>query len=200
MTSNSISHLTRPSTNTSDIEVDRTGIGKRPQGVSSPGAPAPQRAARRGRRLGILAGAVALLVMLTGCNLPLSAWVPDLNGDGNLDQVEVDTQTKIVAASLSRSLANQRRQIQMHPFLTCVRRHESDRGPYPHTRGYTAKNPRSTASGAYQFLNSSWRVLSARAGHPGYSRAAAAPWYVQDAVAHHAVTHGGKGHWNGTGC
>jgi hypothetical protein len=42
---------------------------------------------------------------------------------------------------------------------------------------YTAKNPSSTASGAYQFLDSSW------AGYGGYRRAADAPAHVQDAKA-----------------
>jgi hypothetical protein len=92
------------------------------------------------------------------------------------------------------------RSVQLHPFLTCVRRHESDRGPYPHTRGYRAQNPRSTASGAYQFLNSSWRVLSRRAGFPGYSRAKYAPPAVQDAVAYWTLRNYGKSPWNGTGC
>lgn len=88
----------------------------------------------------------------------------------------------------------------MHPFLVCVRHHESDRTVYPYIRGYRAKNPRSTASGAYQFLNSSWRVLSKRAGYPGYRRAMDAPPAVQDAVAYWTLTHYGKSPWRGTGC
>lgn len=90
--------------------------------------------------------------------------------------------------------------VQLHPFLVCVRRHESDRSVYPYTRGYRAKNPRSTASGAYQFLNSSWRVLSKRAGYPGWRRAMDAPPAVQDAVAYWTLTHYGKSPWRGTGC
>lgn len=91
--------------------------------------------------------------------------------------------------------------ISLNPFLVCVRRHESDRGPYPHKNGYTAQNPRSTASGAYQFLDSTWKVASARAGYPGYTKAKYAPPHVQDVVAYHtAITLGGKSHWRGTGC
>jgi hypothetical protein len=45
---------------------------------------------------------------------------------------------------------------------------------------YTAVNPTSGASGAYQFLTSTWQSLSASAG---YATAAAAPPAVQDAAA-----------------
>lgn len=203
MTSNLNSLLPRTSADGSttivDGAADRTGIGKRPERSSSQSAPAAPRA-RLGRRAGVLAGAVALLVLLTGCNVPVSQWVPDRNGNGSIEQAEIDLQTSAIATAMARSIEVQRRQAQLHPFLTCVRHHESDRSSYPFTRGYAARNPRSTASGAYQFLNSTWRVVSARAGHPGYPTAASAPWWVQDAVALHTVNHGGRGHWNGTGC
>lgn len=98
----------------------------------------------------------------------------------------------------------QRQAIQNHSFLTCVRGHESDRGPAPHTNGYTVQNPRSTASGAYQFLDSTWRNVSAWAGHGGYSRAMHAPDWVQDEVALYVINNpaktGGRGNWAGTGC
>lgn len=87
-----------------------------------------------------------------------------------------------------------------HPFLTCVRHHESDRGAYPHANGYSAQNPYSSASGAYQFIDSTWRNVSGRAGHPGYSRAKYAPPWVQDAVALWLYNNGGRSAWNGTGC
>lgn len=45
---------------------------------------------------------------------------------------------------------------------------------------YQAKNPASTASGAYQFLTSTWRGLAAAQGYP---TAASAPTTVQDAAA-----------------
>jgi hypothetical protein len=78
-------------------------------------------------------------------------------------------------------------------FLACVRRHESG-------GSYTAKNPNSTASGAYQFLDSTWRTMSARAGHAGWGSARHAPPHVQDAVAIYTVNSGWRSAWNGTGC
>jgi hypothetical protein len=78
-------------------------------------------------------------------------------------------------------------------FLACVRRHESG-------GNYQAKNPTSTASGAYQFLDSTWRTMSARAGHSGWGSARYAPPWVQDAVAVFTVNSGWRSAWNGTGC
>jgi hypothetical protein len=78
-------------------------------------------------------------------------------------------------------------------FLACVRRHESG-------GNYQAQNPTSTASGAYQYLNSTWRTMSARAGHSGWGHAADAPPHIQDAVAIHTVNSGWSSAWNGTGC
>lgn len=99
-----------------------------------------------------------------------------------------------------RGIEQGRRAIQLHPFLVCVRHHESDRGSYPHINGYGAQNPISTASGAYQFLDSTWRSLAPQAGYGGYPTAAHAPWWVQDAVILYTINHGGRSHWNGTGC
>jgi cell wall-associated NlpC family hydrolase len=49
---------------------------------------------------------------------------------------------------------------------------------------YTAQAAKASASGAYQFLDSSWRTWSARAGYPDvYARAYLAPPHVQDAAA-----------------
>jgi muramidase (phage lysozyme) len=84
---------------------------------------------------------------------------------------------------------------QSHPTLVCIRRHESDTAG-----GYRAENPSSTASGAYQFLDSTWRNVSVRSGNPGYARASQAPWWVQDDVALWVINHGGKSAWRGTGC
>ena len=78
-------------------------------------------------------------------------------------------------------------------FLACVRRHESG-------GNYRAENPVSTASGAYQFLDSTWQTMSARAGHRGWGHAASAPPAVQDAVAQYTVNSGWSSAWNGTGC
>lgn len=51
-------------------------------------------------------------------------------------------------------------------------------------------------SGAYQFIPSTWRAWSARAGHPGYAFAYQAPPAVQDAVVVYVLTHGGAGNWS----
>ncbi len=102
--------------------------------------------------------------------------------------------------ALARRIHMERLAVQNHPFLTCVRHHESDRGPAPHTNGYGEDNPRSSASGAYQFLDSTWRNVSVRSGHGGYARALHAPWYVQDAVAMWTLRNVGTSPWAGTGC
>jgi hypothetical protein len=150
--------------------------------------------AARGRRLGLLAGAAVAAIVAAGCNVPAEQWVPDGNGDGVVDQAEVDAHAHRVQQAAAQLEAH-RRAVQAHPFLACVRAHESDRAG-----GYAAQNPRSSASGAYQFIDSTWRNVSVRAGHPGYARAVHAPWYVQDAVALWLVENGGRSAWAGTGC
>lgn len=87
--------------------------------------------------------------------------------------------------------------IHNNPFLVCVRNHESAEAGL-----YSAINQQgSSASGAYQFLDSTWRVVASQSGYGGYARAVHAPWYVQDAVAYDvAITRGQRFHWNGTGC
>ena len=90
--------------------------------------------------------------------------------------------------------------IRLHPVLVCIRHHESDRTVWPYVRGYGAQNPVSSASGAYQFVDGTWRSQSSRAGYGGYARAKFAPPEVQDAVAYYTITHGGRGHWRGSGC
>ena len=164
------------------------------------GDEAPHRARRR-PLTALLAGVALVAIVATGCNLPVDEWVPDFDGDGTISQAEIDRQSAVVLAAVATAVETERRNIQRHPFLTCVRRHESDRsGPWPFVGGYGAQNPRSSASGAYQFIDSTWRTLSAQAGHPGYSRALYAPWWVQDAVILHTINNGGRGHWRGTGC
>lgn len=184
-------------TTTIEAPSDRTTSERRPHGPSSPGAPAGARRARRSRRVGLLAGAALIAIAATACfpTGPVETWVPDFNGNGSIEPAEVDQQKAAIVQNVARAVEADRRARQNHPFLTCVRRHESDRAG-----GYGAQNPRSTASGAYQFLDSTWRNVSARAGHAGYSRAAHAPWYVQDAVALYLVNNGGRSAWNGTGC
>jgi hypothetical protein len=87
------------------------------------------------------------------------------------------------------------KQVHDNPVLACIRRHESD------TNGsYQAENPTSTASGAYQYIDATWRTMSTRAGHPGTSHASEAQWWVQDAVALYTVLTVGTGPWAGSGC
>lgn len=128
-------------------------------------------------------------VILTGCNAGQVALFHSLTPE----------QQSAITIELQRQ-SEQAHRVRMHPFLTCVRHHESDRGPWPHTNGYTAQNPSSSASGAYQFLDSTWRNVAGRAGHPGYARASHAPPGVQDAVALWLYNNGGRSAWNGTGC
>lgn len=78
----------------------------------------------------------------------------------------------------------------------CVIRHESLNAGH-----YRAENPTSTASGAYQMIDSTWRG-NARyvAGAAQYSRAKYAPPRVQDRVFIHSIMQGGASNWRGTGC
>ncbi len=149
------------------------------------------------RRIGLLVAVAALAVAATACfpTGPVETWVPDANGDGRVTEAEVEAHKQQMIANVTAAVDAERRSIQAHPFLVCVRAHESDTAG-----GYRAQNPRSSASGAYQFLDSTWRNVSARAGHPGYAKASHAPWWVQDAVALHLVNTGGKSAWAGTGC
>lgn len=179
----------------------RATTGQRPDGSSSPQAPT-SRQTRHTRRLAGLAGAALVAVLATGCfpTGPVETWVPDFNNDGRISADEVEYHKADIVNRVVAAVEDQRRATQRHPFLTCVRHHESDRGAYPHINGYGAENPYSSASGAYQFIDSTWRNVSARAGQGGYSRAASAPWYVQDAVAMWMYNNGGRSAWAGTGC
>ena len=186
-----VDHDTLPDHDTVAVHRSRTASAPRPGDTSSPAAPATS--GPRRRRLGLFAGALVALFMLTGCNLPVSQWVPDFNHDGRIDDAEIAQQRDAIIRSFVAAVDAQRRAIQNHPFLSCVRRHESG-------GDYQAQNRSSTASGAYQFLDSTWRTVSSRAGMGGYGRARSAPWHVQDAVALWLYSHGGRSAWNGTGC
>jgi len=186
-------HGHTPDHDTIAVHRSRRASAPRPGDTSSPQASVGLRRTRR-RRVGLLAGSlVALLFATTACNIPLAQWVPDFNGDGTIDDAEVAQQQQALMQQFSASIENQRRSVQAHPFLSCVRRHESG-------GDYGARNPSSSASGAYQFLDSTWRSVSSRAGLGGFGRASSAPWFVQDAVALWTFQHGGRSAWNGTGC
>ncbi len=191
---------TGSSDNLDSIEIaTTTRFG--PGDPSSSQAPA-SRAGRRFGRSALLVGAVMLAMFATACfpTGPVSEWVKDANGDGVISEAEIDAQRKVIVDQVVAAVAENRRRVQLHPVLTCIRHHESDRGAYPHTNGYAAKNSRSSASGAYQFINGTWRSVSAKAGFPGYSTARHAPWYVQDAVAMWVINHQGRSAWRGSGC
>jgi muramidase (phage lysozyme) len=164
--------------------------------------PGPRRLSAPRKSIGALALVLVGLVATTGClpGVALEQWVPDGDGNGQISAAEVESHRSTLT-QLAGAVEAARRDIQRHPFLACVRHHESDSsGPHPYIRGYTAQNRRSTASGAYQFLDSTWRGASQRAGYPGYARAKQAPWWVQDAVALHVFKTGGRSAWNGSGC
>lgn len=82
-----------------------------------------------------------------------------------------------------------------HRFFVCVKWRESH-------NNYQAKNRRSSASGAYQYLDSTWRNHSRAAGFAGYRSARSAPPEVQDAVAYWTYDHVGRSPWRSTrrGC
>lgn len=188
----------------SEAHNDSSGIAEHAVGsgsCSSRQAPAAGRR-RSLRRSVLMLGAAAFALFATACfpTGPVADWVPDLNGDGVISQNEIDTHKAAIIAEVAAAISAQRREVQLDPTLTCIRHHESDRDAYPHTGGYAAKNPRSTASGAYQFLNGTWRNVSAEAGFPGFSEARQAPWWVQDAVAKWVIANQGTSPWRGSGC
>jgi hypothetical protein len=67
---------------------------------------------------------------------------------------------------------------------------------------YTAQNPNSTASGAYQFVNPTWRQYASQIGVDTgqYPTAGSAPPEVQDQVFAQAVSKRGLGDWTCPGC
>jgi muramidase (phage lysozyme) len=85
----------------------------------------------------------------------------------------------------------------MVAFGNCIARHETPGSTHPYTQVNLAG---SSASGRYQFINSTWRTWMKRAGFSGYSRALYAPPAVQDAVFYYTISHGGKGNWGPDHC
>lgn len=92
------------------------------------------------------------------------------------------------------------------PFLICVRRHESDRDDVNHNGlhdgGYAAENPYSDASGAFQFLQSTWNTRAGQLGRPDLIGRYPATVSVvdQDYMAWSTYVNFGPGDWNGSGC
>lgn len=83
----------------------------------------------------------------------------------------------------------------------CIRNHESR-----HSGHYTAQNPSSSASGAGQWIRSTWSGLSYWVKVNGrfvarqYPEAHMAPAWVQDAAYRHVYARNGLHMWRGTGC
>ena len=80
-------------------------------------------------------------------------------------------------------------------FGWCVVNHESIHDGY-----WKAENPVSTASGAFQYLDGTWRAHAARAGVQGWRRASSAPPVAQAYVFAWNVRHGAARAWSGTSC
>ena len=80
----------------------------------------------------------------------------------------------------------------------CIRWHES--------RSYRGKNPTSSASGAGQWIKSTWDGLKVWVKVDGqfvarqYQEARHAPAWVQDAAFRHVYARGGLHMWRGTHC
>lgn len=99
----------------------------------------------------------------------------------------------------SRSALWSRQDAWVRYVSRCIREHESINAG--HYKAVYTGPVSSTASGAYMFIDSTWRhyaqhVPSARK----YARAVDAPPVVQDRVFLLAVKWDGLGHWVGTGC
>jgi hypothetical protein len=72
--------------------------------------------------------------------------------------------------------------IPLESVMAAIRQQES-------SNNYSAQASTSSASGAYQFINSTWKNAAIAAGYPGYANMPAkyAPPAVQDAVAAHEI-------------
>lgn len=130
----------------------------------------------------------AALLMSTDTDREWAVSRPNRGGVG----VHQDTNVRIVWEGVPEKV---------RVFLSCVAEHESSHSPW-------AENPTSTASGKYQFLQSTWdgNARWAKVGGKFVARpfvgkpASSAPAWVQEAVAIHSVMNDGWMHWKGTGC
>jgi hypothetical protein len=96
---------------------------------------------------------------------------------------EAKARAKAKAATRVKSVSVQRGSAWVEQVRRCIIRYESG-------GNYRAQNPSSSASGAYQFLTSTW------AGFGGYSAAKYAPPSVQDKKFYLLFDNGrGRSHW-----
>lgn len=120
-------------------------------------------------------------------------------------QADADAQAAQAAANARAAHAAQSRTYQApaatahsgggapsNSFLSCVRQRESG-------GSYTAQNPSSSASGAYQYLDSSWQALGYAAKY-GVPKASMATPAQQDAAAADTYARMGRSPWAGPGC
>ena len=81
-------------------------------------------------------------------------------------------------------------------FARCVIHHESFTAGLYKARRHDG----GTASGAYQFIDSTWRGLARHLGFGQYAHAYLAPPALQDRAFFYSITHGGIHNWSGTHC
>lgn len=83
----------------------------------------------------------------------------------------------------------------------CIRKHESIEQGH-----YKAHSGKSTAAGAYQFLdaiwigNAKWTKFHGKKVAKQYKAANHAPPWIQDLVFIHSIRHGGMHNWTGANC
>ena len=153
---------------------------------------------------------VAAAVMAAGAMLPATPVLAQVSNDevsATLASVSVAADPAVAEAALAAEAARAAQLdaffrwvssppiVARHRFFVCVKWRESH-------NNYQAKNRRSSASGAYQYLDSTWRNHSRAAGFAGYRSARSAPPEVQDAVAYWTYDHVGRSPWRSTrrGC
>jgi uncharacterized protein RhaS with RHS repeats len=151
----------------------------------------------------LLAALATTALTFTGCSVEqLKSWM-DLQGldhQGWTDQqyqegAAIATAWWEAAATTSTTARPAPQRPQLPPFLVCVRHRES--------RGiYTAHNYSSGASGAFQFLQTTWDNTARHAGR--YDLVGIQPRWVspldQDLMALHLLDWYGPSPWAGPGC
>jgi hypothetical protein len=98
-------------------------------------------------------------------------------GDAQIEKELKKTDATKVAGTVAGSNAQTQIPVSNQAILATIRTKESG-------NNYSAQNPESTASGAYQFVDGTWQALTKKYGiGTEYSKAKFAPPQIQDAVA-----------------